>query len=284
MANERRTILVTGATGGIGQEIVRAFALEGAKKDSEFRNCNIILADLDGAKRAAEELMRCNNSDKLTRSRMIFLSLDVTDFFEVSEAIKNAAAEYGKIDILVNNAGIMPTAAMGPLPRIKLDDFATLDLLHDVMEVNFWGAFYMCHQVLPLMQSAGYGRIVNLSSIAAHTGEEKNHIYAASKAAVEALTLALASKEAQFKKGDPGGAHDITVNAVAPGIADTAMTRYLDDERARAFMDLYLERMPLHRKIRPEEIANAVLFLSRNESAAINGHIMMVDGGYVKSR
>lgn len=279
MTTKRKVILLTGATGGMGQAIAKRFVAAGG----EFKDCNIVLADLPGTEQAAEKLAKDIHAQTPRYSgAMEFVPLDVTNPAMVGEAVAQVIEEFGVIDVLINNAGIMPLELIGAL--VRLDEETIEELGHTVMEVNFWGPLRLCKRVLPHMRKAGYGRIINMSSIATIGGEERNHVYAASKRALEALTCSLAAGEAQAVPHEPTEAFDITVNAVAPGIADTEMTQYLDGEKPKAFMGRYYARSPRHRKIRPEAVASEVVYLSREESSAINGQVRVVDDGYTISR
>lgn len=279
MTTKRKVILLTGATGGMGQAIAKRFVAAGG----EFKNCNIALADLPGTEQAAEKLAKDIHAQTPRYSgAMDFVPLDVTNPVMVGEAVVQVIEEFGVIDVLINNAGIMPLELIGPL--VRLDEETIEKLGRVVMEVNFWGPLRLSKHVLPHMRDAGYGRIINMSSIATIGGEERNHIYAASKRALEALTCSLAAGEAQSVPHEPTEAFDITVNAVAPGIADTEMTQYLDGEKAKPFMYKYYERNPMHRKVRPEEIADAIVFFSKKMSGSINGQVLVIDGGYTISR
>lgn len=279
MTTKRKVILLTGATGGMGQAIAKQFVAAGG----EFKNCNIALSDLPGTEQAAEKLAKdIHDQNPRYAGEMDFVPLDVTDPAMVGEAVAQVIERFGVIDVLINNAGIMPLELIGPL--VRLDEETIEELGHTVMEVNFWGPLRLSRHVLLHMRKAEYGRIINMSSIATIGGEERNHVYAASKRALEALTCSLAAGEAQSVPHEPTKAFGITVNAVAPGIADTEMTQYLDEERAKPFMDKYYARSPMHRKIRPEAVASEVVHLSREESSAINGQVRVVDDGYTISR
>ncbi|MEK7567257.1 MAG: SDR family NAD(P)-dependent oxidoreductase [Patescibacteria group bacterium] len=203
-----------------------------------------------------------------SKKSSLFVCCDVTNFSDVIKVINYAAEFEKRIDILVNAAGALPKAS----PVIKMD----MEEARKVMEVNLWGTWNCCKAVLPIMRAQRYGRIVNISSVAGQRGDPGNAIYAASKAAIESLTKSLALEAVYCKEGETPP--NITVNAVAPGIVDTPMTANLSE---RAFQE-YLKRNPLKRKIKPEEVAEAVYFLA-TASSAINGVILPVDGGYLAS-
>lgn len=256
-------IVVTGAIGGIGSEVVRLLAVA-------YTQCTLYLIDHPSAKDAAVELAR-----ELISQNCVFRSLDVADLESVQTAAADIVARHGRIDVLVNAAGIMPRSIMRPLTHMSQDD---LTAIHRVMDVNFWGGLYWCHEVLPVMRKNKYGRIVNIASIMGCKGDAGNLAYAASKAAIISLTQTLAC-EAPFNKNRDEPALDITVNAVAPGVVETSMTKGLSEV---AFAP-YLARNPQRRKVRSAEIAHAVLYLASKEASAVNGTCLIVDGGYLPS-
>jgi len=174
----------------------------------------------------------------------IFRHLDVTSEAEWKATIDAALAEFGKLDILVNDAGLSGSAVE------DLFDTAAWDLL---MSVNARGAFLGMKFAIPIMKAAGGGSIVNISSISGITGQHQIHVaYNASKGAVRTLTKAAAVQH---------GADNIRINSVHPG--------------------LMLRQVPMGRAGRPEEVANAVLFLASDEASYITGAELYVDGGYL---
>lgn len=276
---EPQTVIITGASGGIGAATAKKFATAGG----EFSGCHLVLVDHPSAKAGAENLKqallalkaqteKAKSPGELERSVSIQLS-DVTNAESVDKAAADTVASYGKIHVLVNSAGIMPRDLMGVVARMSWD---ALEATRKIMEVNYWGTMYWCRAVLPHMRTAGYGRIVNISSIAALKSEEGNVVYGGSKAAVASLTYTLA-KEAPFNRADPP--LDITVNVVAPGIVETPMTEGLNPR----IVDPYMERNPLRRNIRPEEVAYVIQMLASREASAINGAHIVADGGYLVS-
>ncbi|OGF63453.1 hypothetical protein A2926_00825 [Candidatus Giovannonibacteria bacterium RIFCSPLOWO2_01_FULL_44_40] len=252
-----KTVLITGAAGGIGQAVVKRFA-----GDKNFKR--IVLIDhpskrermVYGSVAAKTSAMSCEYS---------FRYLDLADP-SVHQLMAQLAASCKKIDVLVNTAGV--AQEFGAL--IKTD----LEKARKVMEINFWGTLQMCYAVLPYMRSAGYGRIVNISSIAARHGDAGNLIYAASKAAIESLTKTLA-REATFNKD--GAPFDITVNAVAPGIIDTDMAKLLSDKVKEA----YSRGNPCGRLGSPEEVAKVIYWLATGAPQYLTGEIIRVDGGFL---
>ena len=246
MDNRPENVVITGAAGRIGKSIAEKFA---ANAEKYF----VIKLDASYHEPRMDSGPEC--------------PIDVVDPIFVGEIFHLIYVCHGGINILVNVAGVLPDAS----PFVKTDD----EIARKTMEVNLWGMWNCCKAVLPIMRAQGYGRIVNISSIAAQSGDPGNTAYAISKAAVEKLTKQLAIEAPYNKDGEP---FDITVNAVAPGIVDTPMTANLSEKALQE----YFKRSPLKRKIKPEEVAEAVYFLA-TASQAINGVILPVDGGYLAS-
>lgn len=233
-----RRALVTGGASGIGAAIVRRLAGEGA---------SVVVADRDGD--AASRLAREVGGETV----VVDVSAD-----DASETIAEAAP----VDALINNAGI--------------DDFGWLTHTtparwRRLMDVNLLGAISCCHAVLPAMQRAGYGRIVNVASEAGRIGASGNAVYAATKGGLIALTKSLARENARY---------GITVNAVAPGPVETAM---LAANRSLPHGDRIVAAMVggtlLRRLGTPDEIAAAVAFLAAEEASFVTGETLGVSGG-----
>jgi len=165
--------------------------------------------------------------------------------------------KWEKIDILVNNAGVIRD---GLLAVMKPESW------QEVIDTNLTSVYNFCHSAMRPMMSARYGRIINMSSVAAHTANPGQSNYAASKGGIEGFTRCLATEIA--KRG-------ITVNAVAPGFIETDMTESV----VNAAGDQIKKQIPVKRLGKPEDIANAVLFLASDESSYITGHVLTVDGG-----
>jgi len=242
-----KVALVTGGSRGIGRQI--GIALSGA-------GAEVILADLDaeGAAATAEEI-------KAAGGRARGASLDVGS----DEAVENGVAEllshYGRIPVLVNNAGITRDNL---LLRMKQEDWDR------VLQTNLTGVYRMCRALVPSMTRAREGRIVNISSVVGSMGNAGQTNYAAAKAGLEGFSRSLAREVAS---------RNITVNCVAPGFIDTAMTQSLPE----AARERLLNQVPLRRLGRPEEIAAAVLFLVGDGAAYITGTTLHVNGGMYMS-
>ncbi len=238
-----KTALVTGASQGIG----RACALELAKAGAK-----IALAARNEAKLAevAAEITAAGGSAR------IFV-LDVASEESIKATTKAAVAQFGVVDILVNNAGITRDGLMMRMKRADWDD---------VLTTNLTGAFMMTQGVISSMLKARWGRIINISSVVARAGQAGQANYAASKAGLIGLTRSLAREFAS---------RNVTVNAVAPGYIETAMTAVLDEKQREAMM----ANIPLGRAGTDAEIAHAVAFLASPEAGYITGHVLDVNGG-----
>ncbi len=235
--------VVTGGAQGIGQAIATTLAQEGA---------DVVVADLD-ANRCEETVARVR---QLGRKAMA-VSVNVGDWDQVKGLIDHVQKDWERIDILVNNAGITRD---GLLLRMKEEDWQS------VLQVNLTGTFFCVKAVLPMMSRQRSGRIVNIASIVGAIGNIGQANYAASKAAVIGLTKTVAREYAS---------RNITVNAVAPGFIDTAMTQDLSVEAKAAL----LNQIPLKRLGQPSDIADAVSFLCSEKAGYITGHVLHVNGG-----
>jgi 3-oxoacyl-[acyl-carrier protein] reductase len=243
MSLTERIAIVTGGAQGIGQAIAATLAQEGA---------DVVVADLN-ANRCEETVARVK---QLGREAMA-VSVNVGDWDQVKSMIDRVQKEWERIDILVNNAGITRD---GLLLRMKEEDWQS------VLQVNLTGTFYCVKAVLPTMSRQRNGRIVNIASIVGAIGNIGQANYAASKAAVIGLTKTVAREYAS---------RNITVNAVAPGFIDTAMTQDLSADTKEAL----LNQIPLKRLGQASDIADAVSFLCSEKAGYITGHVLHVNGG-----
>ena len=240
MRLENKVALITGAASGMGASMARIFAGEGAK---------VVVADVLEAegKAVVADITRANGA-------AMFHRLDVSNETEWKAAVDAALAAYGRLDILVNNAGLSGSAVE------DLFETAAWDRL---MAVNAGGVFLGMKFAVPLMTAQGGGAIVNVSSISGITGQHGVHVgYNASKGAVRTLTKAAAVQH---------GVDNIRVNSVHPGLMPPMRSsgRTADPE-VRAKM---LRQVPMGRAGRPEEVANAVLFLASDEASYKNHYI-----------
>ncbi len=238
-----RTAFVTGASRGIGRACALALASAGAK---------VVCAARDTAK--LEEVaaaIRGNGGQALVAQ------LDLSSAEAIKDVFKRAAQEFGTIEILVNNAAITKDGLAMRMPR---EDWES------VLSTNLTGAFLCIQQVMPAMLRQRWGRIINISSVVAETGNPGQANYVAAKSGLIGLTKALAQEIAS---------RNVTVNAIAPGFIDTDMTAVLP----QPVKDAMLARIPLKRFGSPEDIAAAVRFLASDDAGYITGHVLDVNGG-----
>jgi 3-oxoacyl-[acyl-carrier protein] reductase len=240
-----KTVIVTGGSRGIGRAIVELFAAEGAAVTFLFRS--------DAT--AAQEVVAQANS----HGHKVFAEqADVRDPAACTAVVERTIARHGRIDVLVNNSAII---------RDNLLPWLEAAEVSEVLETNVAGVFNITRAVVPHMITRRSGKIINISSVAGEMAGRGQTNYAASKGAVNAFTKALAVELAPRK---------ITVNAVAPGLVETAMS-----ERIRANAgDQALARILLRRYGQPAEVAYAVVFLASRFADYITGQIIYVDGGF----
>lgn len=242
---ENKVAIITGAGKGIGKVTAEIFLKEGA---------SVAIWDIDGA--AGEKTV--NDFIKLGY-HCKFYRVNTTDLDSVTTAAAEVKDTFGQIDILINNAGITRDASMKKM---------TAEQWQQVIDVNLTGVFNCTKAVSPHMIEAGYGRILNASSVVGLYGNFGQSNYVATKSGLIGLTKVWAR---EF------GRKGITVNAVAPGFIQTEMI----DTVPKAYIDTLLSRTPVARLGQPEDIANAYLFLASDEASFINGITLSVDGGLV---
>lgn len=238
-----KVAIITGAANGLGLAAARTFAREGAK---------VALTDFNveqGRLRASE--LREEGYE------VTFFQVNVADRASVDKMVESVASIYGGVDILVNNAGITRDAM---LKKLSVDDFQR------VLDVNLTGVFHCTQAALPYMLEKGWGRIISTSSVSGVYGNVGQTNYAAAKAAVVGMTKTWAKEL---------GRKGINVNAVAPGFIETAMVEKVPEN----ILDGIRKTIPLGRLGKPEDIANAYLFLASEESNYVNGTVLHVDGG-----
>lgn len=241
--------IVTGAARGIGAAIAVRLAEDG---------CDVAILDLDAA--------ACEGTAQAIRilgRRALAVRVDVSDEQSVKTAVSQVVEDLGRPSVLVNNAGVLREKTVS---KMSLEDWQI------VQDVNLRGAFLMCREVLPYMRAGGFGRIVNLSSIAA-LGSHGQANYSAAKAGLIGLTKTLALEV---------GRHGITVNAVAPGFVVTAMTAAVADRLAVPFDEMVanvVRDIPAARPGQPNDIAHAVAFFADPRSGFVSGQVLYVAGG-----
>jgi 3-oxoacyl-[acyl-carrier protein] reductase len=237
-----RVALVTGASRGIGKAIALSLASGGATVIAAARGTN--------AQSTVDAIVAAGGTAELA-------SLDVTDPASVELVTKDVLARHGRIDILVNNAGVTRDQL---LLRMKREDWDA------VIGANLTGAFTCVQAVLKSMVKARHGRIISITSVVGEAGNAGQANYAASKAGLIGFTKALAQEVAS---------RGITVNAVAPGMIETDMTKAISE----GAHDEWAKKIPLQRLGTPEDVAAAVRFLASDEAAYITGHVLAVNGG-----
>jgi 3-oxoacyl-[acyl-carrier protein] reductase len=240
MRFQDKTVVVTGASRGIGREIARAFAREGARV--------ACVATTEGGAQATVDAI--GNGARA-------YACDVSDSAAVDSLFEKVTADLGTPAVLVNNAGITRDTL---IVRMKEEDWDR------VLDVNLKGAFLCTRAVTRPMMKARYGRIVNISSIIGTTGAAGQANYAAAKAGLSGLTKSIAKEL---------GSRGITCNAVAPGFIETDMTDALSGE----LREQVVKTAPAGRLGLPADVAHAVLFLAGDEAAYITGQTLTVDGG-----
>jgi 3-oxoacyl-[acyl-carrier protein] reductase len=238
-----KVALVTGASQGIGRATALALLGAGARVALCARN--------------AEKLAAIEAEVTAVGAEALAVPMDVADAEQVKAGFKRAIEHFGRLDILVNNAAVTRD---GLAVRMKLDDWDA------VLRTNLTGAHLCSQQALAVMMRQRSGRIINVASVVAETGNAGQSNYVAAKAGLIGLTRALAVEVAS---------RNITVNAVAPGFIVSPMTDPLSDTVKQAL----LERIPLGRMGTDAEIAAAIVFLASDEAAYITGAVLDVNGG-----
>lgn len=251
MKFENKVIIITGAAGGIGQEIARELASEGAK---------LTLVDLNepAVKAVAEEL-------NLGENRALTLKADVSKEAEVKNYVEQTVEKFGRIDGFANNAGVEGPAKS--IEEITEEDF------NFVYNINVKGAFYGLKYVLPVMKQQQAGAIVNTSSVAGLIGSPQMMLYNSSKHALMGINKVAALEAAPF---------NVRVNTVNPGVINTQMMRHIESKvapgAAEAARSAYQEAVPMKRYGEAYEVANLVAFLLSDEASYISSSSYTIDG------
>jgi len=247
MTLEGRVALVTGAARGIGKAIALGFARE---------KSNVIINDIYPKK----ELDMVAGEISALGVKSLAIQADVSRFDEVRNMMGQIEDEFHNLDILVNNAGIIRRGTIETVTEEEWDQ---------VIRVNLKGTFNCCKAVIDIMKRQRMGKIVNVSSVAGKTGDITSAPgYGPSKAAIDALTKTLARQLASY---------GINVNAVAPHAIETEMSAQWSEEKRKSI----IEAIPLKRLGKPEDVAEAVIFLASDKANFITGEILDVNGGFL---
>ena len=246
MRLQNKTAIITGAGNGIGRQTALTFAKEGAK---------VVVADINSqtAKTTVEDILREDGT-------ATFIKVNVADIEQVNAMVRRTVETYGAVDILVNNAGIVADARL-----VKME----LEQWQRVIDVNLKGVFLCGQAVARIMETQESGGVIlNASSVVGLYGNFGQTNYVATKAGVIGMTKTWARELG--KKG-------IRVNAVAPGFIATEILQSMPQK----VIDMMIGKTPLHRMGKPEDVANAYLFLASDEAAFITGAVLSVDGGII---
>ena len=235
-----KNIIVTGASGGIGNSIVKKLCEKGAN----------ILAS--GTKLEKLEKLKSENKN------IKILKFDISEIEKIDQFIEDASSELGgNLDCLINNAGIT---------QDNLAIRMTLEEWKKVIDINLTSTFLMSKSAIKKMLKNKSGKIINITSVVGHTGNLGQANYTASKAGIIAMSKSLAIEYAK---------KNININCISPGFIKTAMTDKIDEK----FKEIIISKIPSARLGEPEDIANAVLFLASDQSNYINGETLHVNGG-----
>jgi len=247
MRLQNKIAIITGAGSGIGQGIALAFVKEGAK---------VVVADWseEGGKEAVEQVRKINGE-------AVFVKTDVSKTVDIDKMVKTCLDKFGRVDILVNNAGIYRAYNLHEMSEEDWDK---------TINVNLKSVFLGSKRVIPEMLKQGQGKIINTASIAGLVGFAQSGAYCASKGGIIALTKEMALDYAPKK---------INVNCICPGVIKTAMTKdMITDPATKQFLE---SSTPYPRLGEPADIAMAAVYLASNESDFVNGHVLVVDGGWI---
>ena len=241
-----KVVLVTGASRGIGRAIALELSKQGASIAINFSK------DVEGAESTLEEIISNGGYGKLYKK-------DISSAINCKELIQDVVSTFGKIDILINNAGISKVGLF-----MDFED----DSIEKLINTNLLGAMYLSKYAIANMISRGSGNIINISSIWGDVGASCEVVYSASKGGINLFTKALAKEVASF---------GIRVNAIAPGVINTDMNNFLDEDEKS---DL-INEIPQGRFGECDEIAKAVSFLCDDSCKYLTGQIIRIDGGII---
>lgn len=237
-----KTVLITGATGGIGKGICKLFQQQGAQ---------LAIVGRDEAK------LEAFRQSELPDGEVKIYAVDLSDEANIASLVARVEADCGKIDVLVNNAGIT---------KDNLSLKISSESWHKVLDTNLTSSFLLSKAVLPGMLKHRFGRIINMTSIVGVIGNAGQTNYAASKAGMIGMSKSMALEVAS---------RGITINCLAPGFIKTPMTDVLPDKAKEKL----LENIPMAKMGCPEDVANAAVFLASDEAGYITGQTIHVNGG-----
>ena len=246
MEEERRVVLVTGGSRGIGKETAKVYAENGYDVAINYVSDR---TDVEGIKKEFQDMgVKC-----------LMIKADVSNEEDVNNMVEKVISEFGKIDVLVNNAGITKDTL---LMRMSKEDF------DKVIDINLKGTFLVTKAVSKYMMKKRCGSIINLSSVVGVAGNSGQSNYSASKAGIIGFTKSIAKELAS---------RNIRANAVAPGFIETDMTNVLKDEVKESIGN----QIPLKRMGTAREVAEVIYFLGTEKSSYITGQVINIDGGMV---
>ena len=242
---DNKVAIITGGNAGVGKEIAKLFASEGAKVVISARRQQVL-------EEAAKEIEAAGGT-------VLCVPTDISKVDDVKNLVSKTVETFGQLDILINNAGITKDGLLMAMSEADFDN---------VIDTNLKGCFQMIRFASRRMMKQRYGRIINVSSVSGVAGNAGQANYCASKAGMIGLTKSAAKELAS---------RGITCNAIAPGFVKTEMTDVLSDE----VKENAKKQIPLGRFAEPEDIANAAVFLASDKAAYITGQVLLVDGGMV---
>jgi len=245
---KNKIVLITGATSGIGKATAIKFAKAGAK---------VVLSG-----RRETEGQKVVSLIKNDGGEATFIQADITQEEDVAALVQGVIDTYGKLDIAFNNAGVETT---GPILDVTHADYLK------TFDTNVWGVLTSMKYEIPRLQENGGGVIINTSSIAGHIGMAGASVYIASKHAVEGFT-----KSAALEYAD----QNIRINAVSPAVIETDMVDRFAGPKGTEARDALEAQHPIGRAGKPDEIADAVLFLASDQASFITGESLKIDGGW----
>ena len=246
MEEERKIVLITGASRGIGKETAKVYAENGYNVAINYVSDK---TDVEGIKKEFEDMgVKC-----------LMVKADVSNEEDVNNMVESVISEFGKIDVLVNNAGITKDTL---LMRMSKEDF------DKVIDINLKGTFLVTKAVTKYMMKKRYGSIINLASVVGVVGNSGQSNYSASKAGIIGFTKSVAKELAS---------RNIRANAVAPGFIETDMTNVLKDD----IKENIGNQIPLKRMGTAREVAEVIYFLGTEKSSYITGQVINIDGGMV---